>query len=225
MKVIYDKNTERLLSGAHLLIAGTTGSGKSVVLNNIIYQLTQKPPNEIELALIDPKRVSLRQWKELPHVTYYATEAAQAANLLKILCNRMMDRYEFLEHNQTINKRLYIVIDELADLMILNKAEIIPPLQRILQLGRESKLSVIMATQAPNRSIIPANLILNCDNRLALRCIDKIESRQIIGTNGAELLPKYGSGILRDCDGIHNIKIDIIPPEEIKNIIEFWKDT
>lgn len=224
MKVIIDSTTEHLLTGAHTLIAGTTGSGKTVVMNNIIYQLIQKPPTLAELVIIDPKRIGLSRFKGIPHIISYNTEPEQAERALLRAIDTMEARYQKLEYGRSIDSTIYIIIDELADLMITSKKNIMPLLQRLLQLGRESKIKLIVATQAPSRKIIPAELTLNIDTRLALRCISPIESRQIIGETGAEHLPQYGRGILRTYKGIERVFIEPVPPEKISELVNFWKD-
>jgi len=225
LKAIYNTITEKMLIGSHTLIAGTTGSGKTVVLNNIIYQLIQKPPTEARLILIDPKRVGLSRFKWLPHIRNYCTESHQAINALKQAIDEMEHRYRLIDIGIHPTSTLYIIIDELADLMVTDRKQIMPLLQRLLQLGREAKIKLIVATQAPSRKIIPAELTLNIDTRLALRCVSPIESRQIISRGGAETLPRYGRGILRTCYSCEVIEIELIADADIENLIQFWEST
>ena len=120
--------------------------------------------------------------------------------------------------------RVYIIVDEIADLMTTCKKQVLPMLQRIAQLGRACRFKLICATQCPSREILPAKLIVNFTGRVALRCLNAIESRQILNTKGAESLPRYGTGIFLDCSGIyHNIDIPMIDENEILKIVELIK--
>ena len=198
----------------HILIAGTTGSGKSVLLNHFIQQIVDAPQDKFtQFIFIDPKRVDLRKWSKLARNTIYADNPRDAERALRGVSIAMEKRYkELIKKKQTtiIGNYMFVVIDELADLFLSDYGKYIKKeLQHILQLGRAANIHVIAATQAPNRKIIPAELVLNFTHRVALRCISPIESRQIIGIAGAENLPQYGKALVLTPEGLTSI---IIPP-------------
>lgn len=216
-----------LLNATHLLIGGATGCGKSVLLNNIMLSmLSSKTPTTAAAVLIDPKRVELSRYKNMSFCQLYAQEPAEVIDVLKTTIRIMENRYEFMESVGAVKWRgadIYIVIDELADLMITDgKNEIRRLLQRLLQLGRAAKIHVIAATQAPSRKVIPAELVLNFTDRIALQCKSPIESRQIIGVSGAESLPRHGIGLYDSPDGLRRIAIPMASETDIKNKIAQW---
>ena len=214
-----------IIRSPHTLIAGTTGSGKSVVLNGIVREILLSHTNTTaELYMVDPKAVELYQYHNI--VKGYTEEAAEVPYMLDTIIETMETRYKTMrEHgeNKWTGSHIYIIIDELADLMISpQNKEIKLKLQKILQKGRAAAITIIAATQAPNRQIIPANLVLNFTNRLALRCLSSIESRQIVNVSGAELLPKYGKGIYLSPDGIKQVEIPLTPSN--KDVISRWEE-
>lgn len=219
---------DELLSATHLLIAGTTGSGKSVLINDIMLSLiTKKTPASASVILIDPKRIELSAYKTLPFAKAYVQEPWQVETVLRRTIDEMEQRYKEIARmglRLWQGGALYIVIDELADLMISGAASQIKRLlQRLLQLGRAAGIHIIAATQAPGRKIIPAELVLNFTDRVALRCLSGIESRQIIGVNGAELLPIYGEAYYRNPNGLKRVAIPITPENDLQNRIAYWK--
>lgn len=216
---------DEMLNKPHILIAGCTGSGKSVMLNSMIYTLLTYQPNEKQMMLIDPKRVELSKYKRVPHCIGYAFENHDTLALLKKACAIMEKRFEVMDRNgldMYNGSDLYIIIDEFADLMTTMPKEASPLVQRIAQMGRAARIHILMCTQAPNRQVLKANVILNFTDRLALHCNDKIESRQIIGEAGAETLPRYGKGIYKSADGMCLMDIPFTPADEIANRISFW---
>lgn len=223
---------QELLGDGHVLIAGTTRSGKSVLLNDIIYTLlcTSAPiqtPNGCKMVLIDPKMVELSVYKNIPHCVGYASSVSDILDLLDKCVDEMMSRYEYMEqaHLKVYDKEpMYIIFDELADIMTTAQRKALPLLQRIGQLGAASKVFLITATQAPNRDVIPANLTLNLGTRVALRCLSKIESKQIINAYGAELLPKYGKCLVSNWQGIREMNIPLTSESELASIIRFWEN-
>ena len=214
-----------IINAPHTLIAGTTGSGKSVVLNGIIREiLLSHTDTTAELYMVDPKAVELYQYHAI--CKGYTEEAAEVPFMLDGIIDTMETRYKTMRdrgENKWTGSHIYIVIDELADLMISPQNKAIKlKMQKILQKGRASAITIIAATQAPNRQIIPANLVLNFTNRLALRCLSSIESRQIVNQSGAELLPKYGKGIYLSPDGIKQVEIPLTPSN--KDVIGRWAE-
>lgn len=211
--------------GAHTLIAGTTGSGKSVLINSLIFNLLLKSPNEVEFCLIDPKRVELSKYKKLPHVWKYCQEIGDIVSALDGVINTMESRYKKMERGYNNFTELYVIIDELADLMVTSQRVILPKLQRISQLGRACGIHLICATQAPNRRVIPAELTLNFTERICLHCASQIESRQAIGAPGGELLPRYGEALWSSCGTLENVLVPMTPSEDINSRISYWLRT
>lgn len=214
-----------MLQQPHLLIAGCTGSGKSVLLADLLYQITAASPARAALILIDPKRVELARFRQLPHVIGYANEPGEAVQQLRQAERIMMQRYADLERVggvETSERDIYVIIDELADLLLAARRDVLPLMQRIAQLGRATHVHLIAATQSPSRKTLPAEITLNIPARVALRCQTAIESRQIIGANGAELLPRCGSLIYSSPDGCG--RWDGIPymPEAVAERVRWW---
>lgn len=183
-----------ILQQSHTLIAGQTGSGKSVMLNGILTTACKQGNNLF--VLVDPKRVELRDYKNLPTCLAYANTSAETVRALDKALDIMERRYIDMEKR---GLKLYdgdpllVVIDELADLLIsADSKKIQNQLQRLTALGRAALVKTICATQCPNRQILKANIVLNFTGRVALRCQTAIESRQIINVKGAEDLPMYG---------------------------------
>lgn len=183
-----------LESSNHILIAGATGSGKSVTLHGFIsWILTENA----DIAFIDLKRVEMIRYKKI--AVAYANTAPAALQLLQSVRDVMMKRYKKMEKKRVEEwdgKPLYIIIDEWAELYIDSKKQAAPLVQSIAQLGRACKVFLIMATQAPLASIIPTPIKLNFNTLLALRTRSAQDSRNIINCSGAEKLPAYGKGIL-----------------------------
>ena len=203
-----------ITGGAHILIAGATGSGKSVLLNNIIYHILRSDADKLpQFIFCDPKKVELWQYRTLPGC-FYCCENGEIIQALNAVIEAMSARYDEMQA-QNIRKyagrKIIIVIDELADLMLTCRHSVLPLLQRVLQLGRAANIQIIACTQCPNRRVIPAELTLNFTDKVALRCDSGIESRQVINISGAEKLPKYGAGIWRHPGALEQIKIEIVP--------------
>lgn len=217
-------NCEALLNEAHVVIAGCTGSGKSVLINSMVYSLLTYQPTEKQIVLIDPKRVELYAYKFVPHCIGYASEIPDAIATLRKVCDTMDKRYTAM---QSARKKLYegsdvyVIIDEVADLMLLTKdAE--PLIQRIALLGRAARIHLIMATQNPSRKSLPAAIIQNVSARVALRCNDPIESKQIIGQKGAETLPRHGKAIYKNSEGLTLMTVPFTPEDELEERVRFW---
>jgi S-DNA-T family DNA segregation ATPase FtsK/SpoIIIE len=217
----YDEVLEK---GTHILIAGTQGSGKSTLINGLIHSLCYRDPSP-DLYLIDPKRVDLRKFRNMRLVKKRVTEGCEAAALLTDIINTMENRYKEME-NKDIDlydgKDIFVIIDEIADLIDTNGKEIIPLLKRIAQLGRAAKIHLIVATQILLAEIIKTAISGNFDTKIALRTVTANQSRVILGINGAESLPRYGYGIIYNADGIKRYALPPIPKEELDKAIEFW---
>ena len=218
-----------LASAPHLLIAGATGSGKSTAEHSLLYTISAlRNPRDTCFLLLDPKRVELAQWRKTRFCAAYADEPEKIIDLLRQVNRKMDSCYSYLQlHGLTHAPAgdTYVIVDELADLMVDRavKDDCFRLLQRIAALGRAARFHLIACTQAPSRAIIPAALTLNFTHKLALRCDSQIESRQVINAPGAELLPRYGRGILRSPDGLREMAIPMTPSADLAARREFWK--
>jgi len=193
----------------HLLIAGATGSGKSIFLHSVLVSLLYKnSPKTLQLVLIDPKRVELNTYKEIPHlVTPVITDGKKALNAFRWAVSEMERRYELLMHagardigsynrkidsqNDGLDERLpflLIVIDELADLMAAHGREIESSIVRLAQMARATGLHLILATQRPSVEVITGLIKANITARVALQVASQIDSRTILDMAGAEKL-------------------------------------
>lgn len=216
-----------ILKQPHVLIAGATGSGKSVLINSIIYTALMHKPEEVSFVLIDPKRVELHCYRNLPHTIRYASEPEDIVAALKE-CVKVMDiRYAYMQDRglkKYPNGDVYIIIDEFADLMTMQKKQTLMPLCRLAQLGRAAGLHLILATQRPTRDIINGQIKVNIDARIALRCPTAQDSRNIININGAEKLPRYGKGYYLTPDTMQPEMVDIPMTDEaeLNRVINHW---
>ncbi len=222
---LYCELYESFLSQPHLLIAGATGSGKSVLINDFItYILKTRTPEQTRLILIDPKKVELIKYVNSPHTIKYADENTNIINLLDLLIDEMMKRYKCLQSTNEVKwlgAHIYVFIDELADLLTTNKKSVLPKLQRLAQLGRAAGIHLIMATQRPTKDILSGQLKVNLDSRIALRVATPQDSRNIIDISGAELLPRYGRALYKSPEYIIPILINIsyVGDDELKSVI------
>lgn len=221
----------RLADRPHLLIAGATGSGKSVALNGIIHSLlmTQSPFN-CQFVLIDPKKVELMQYEKLPHTARYAAEHPDIVRALQWAVEETDRRFGIMQASglkEYDGPHLYVVIDELADLMVSIKKETLPPLQRLAQVGRAARVHVIACTQNVLAVTIPTVLKCNFSTILGLRTANKQQSRFLISEGGCEMLPDpkregKGYGFLRDGADLEKILIYKYPEEEIASAVHWW---
>lgn len=221
----------RLADRPHLLIAGATGSGKSVALNGIIHSiLMMQSPFRAQFVLIDPKKVELMQYADLPHTARYASDHPDIVRALQWSVEETdrrfaeMQRFHVKEYE---GPDLYVVIDELADLMVSLKKETLPLLQRLAQIGRAAKVHVIACTQNVLAVTIPTVLKCNFSTILGLRTCNAQQSRFLISTTGCETLPDpkregKGYGYLRDGADLEKILVYKYPQEEIDKAIHWW---
>ena len=201
----------------HLLIAGTTGSGKSVMVNAIIMSiLFTRNPSELRMILIDPKRVELSGYNRLPHLLHpVITEASQAAAALNWAVQEMESRYvKFAQagarniegYNQSrvkANDRMYsivIIIDELADLMMQDGRETEESIVRIAQKARATGIHLILATQRPSVNVVTGLIKANIPSRIAFSMASQIDSRTVLDAPGAEDLIGRGDMLFQPSD-------------------------
>lgn len=229
----YNLFTEALRA-THLLIAGATGSGKSVLENGLISTLLYRVPNDqaggVQLILIDPKRVELVRYRDLPHVLRYASEPEEMRRALYCAVGLMDARYRIMQqqgHTEYQGGDIYVIIDEFADLMTTDKKEITPLAQRLAQLGRAAKVHVILCTQCPLAEVIPTKIRANFDVRFCLRTATRAQSNYIMNAPGCELLPNprtEGRAEGYYCDGADRTLYEIpyVGVDEIQRLISYW---
>lgn len=215
-----------MLKQPHLLIAGATGSGKSVVINGLVYTAMYDSPAAVQFILIDPKRVELVDYKPLPHTLMYASEPGEMVEALEKAMEITESRYKAMQR-QRVKKypggALYVIIDELADLMTTARRQVQPLIQRLAQVGRAANVHIIAATQCPLATVIPTPIKVNFDSRVALRTRSAQDSRNILGLTGCELLPRYGQGYYMTPDGLKLYNIPMQPQEDINALVKYWQ--
>ena len=214
-----------MLKQTHLLVAGATGSGKSVVINGIIYNGLYNSPDDFKMILDDPKRVELSMYRDLPHTLRYASEPEEMVQALKYAMKETERRYQAMQAAKIRKYNggdLYVIIDELADLMTTNKKQIQPLIQRLCQIGRAAKVHVIAATQCPLSCVISTPIKVNFISKVALRTMCAQDSRNIMGKTGCELLPKYGKGyyITENNEQLYNIPM--YTDDELQEVVDYW---
>ena len=221
-----------LLRQPHLLIAGATGSGKSVVVNGLISTALFNAPGRqtggVEFILIDPKRVELAQYRQLRHTLLYASEPQ---DFLYVLDEAMQiteeDRYRTMQAQgvrRWTGGDLYIIIDEFADLMTTQRRAVQPVIQRLAQIGRAAKVHLIIATQTPISKVLPTEIKCNFDARVGLRTRSRQDSINILGHAGLETLPRYGEGVVMLPEGETLYKIPMVEDAEIERLCSFWME-
>lgn len=218
---IYDS----MLEQTHLLVAGATGSGKSVIINGMIYNAMFNSPNVTRFILVDPKRVELVMYRDLPHTMAYASEPQDMINALRRAIDEVEARYVYMKEigvRKYPGGHIYVVIDELADLMTTNKNDVQPLIQRICQIGRAANVHVIAATQCPLASVIPTAIKVNFDSRVGLRTRSAQDSRNILGEKGCEKLPRFGYGYYMTAEGCDLHEIPMYSDDEIGYLVDYW---
>ena len=229
-----------LLKMPHLLVAGATGSGKSVSINSMVISMLYKStPSEVKMLMIDPKLLELSAYEEIPHlISPVITTPKEAAEALKKIVIEMERRYKVLAERAARNIENYnvqtgieeqmpyivIFIDELADLMLSVGAEIEDSITRLAQMGRAAGIHLILATQRPSVDVITGIIKANFPARISFQVSSKIDSRTILDTNGAEQLLGKGDMLLM-FPGTRIIRVHgaLITEEEIKAVTEFIK--
>ena len=218
---------EDMLKQNHLLIAGATGSGKSVLVNGLVSTALYRFPDEVQFILIDPKRVELVEFKNLPHTIGYYSEPYNMVDGLQQGLHIIENRYKEMQQ-QGVKKYqsgdVYIIIDEFADLMTTNRKTVAPIIQRIAQIGRASKVHLILCTQTPIAKILPTEIRCNFDSRVGLRTRNKQDSRNILDHAGLENLPRYGKGIYYKPEGETLYNIPFIDENEVHRLVTWWEN-
>ncbi|MGE4266721.1 MAG: DNA translocase FtsK 4TM domain-containing protein [Deferribacterales bacterium] len=228
----------------HLLVAGTTGSGKSVAVNTLICSIIFKAsPDKVKFIMVDPKMVELSVYDDIPHLAApVVTDPRKAANVLKNVVEEMENRYSALaslkvrnidsynmraENDPELPKMPYLVVivDEFADLMLVSGKEVEQSIIRIAQMARAVGIHLVLATQRPSVNVITGIIKANMPARLSFRVSSKIDSRTILDSGGAEVLLGKGDSLfippgMSDCTRVHGC---FVSDEEVGRIVEHLK--
>jgi S-DNA-T family DNA segregation ATPase FtsK/SpoIIIE len=237
----------------HVLIAGSTGSGKSVAINAMIMSLLfRTTPNQVRLILVDPKRVELGMYEGVPHLfTPIITEPKLAANALRNAVREMERRLKLLASRSVRNIEQYnklfegtmpslfdegeeneplpfivIIIDELADLMMLDRANVEESITRLAQMARAVGIHLILATQRPSVDVITGLIKANVPTRISFRLATKVDSRTILDTNGAEALLGRGDMLFLPpgTSRLQRLHAPYVSEKETAAVVKFWKE-
>jgi DNA segregation ATPase FtsK/SpoIIIE, S-DNA-T family len=246
-------STADLAGMPHLLIAGSTGAGKSVAINAMIMSILYKAtPDQVRLILVDPKRLELGNYEGVPHLyTPIITEPKLAANALRNAVREMERRLKVLaekgvrnisQYNKLFDEEatrslfgdeseekplpyIVIIIDELADLMMLDSSNVEESITRLAQMARAVGIHLVLATQRPSVDVITGLIKANFPARISFRVATKVDSRTILDANGAEALLGKGdmlylpSGSAR----VHRLHAAFVTEKEIAAVVEFWR--
>lgn len=226
----------------HLLIAGTTGSGKSIFIHNMLISFLMKnTPETLNLILIDPKRVELIRYQSLPHLLLNpVVDLKKTLSVFNWLINEMDERYKKLEalgardidgYNKKliqrkgkIMPRIVLVIDEMADLMITYGSSVEAMIIRLAQMARATGIHLILATQRPSVDIVTGLIKANIPNRICFKVASQVDSRTVLDAAGAEKLIGSGDGLFISTH-LHSplrIKAPFVTEEEMDRVISFW---
>ncbi|KAF0995608.1 DNA translocase FtsK [Geobacillus sp. TFV-3] len=231
----------------HLLIAGATGSGKSVCINGIIVSLLMRTkPHEVKLMMIDPKMVELSVYNGVPHLlTPVVTDAKKAAQALKKVVQEMERRYELFSHTGTRNIEGYnehirhhnetaseqqpllpyivVIIDELADLMMVASSDVEEAITRLAQMARAAGIHLIIATQRPSVDVITGVIKANIPSRIAFSVSSQIDSRTILDMGGAEKLLGRGDMLFLPMGASKPVRVQgaFVSDQEVEEVVRF----
>ena len=227
-----------LASMPHLLIAGTTGSGKSVCINTIILSLLYRhTPDKCKFILIDPKMLELSTYEGIPHLLCpVITEAKKAASVLGWVVKEMENRYKLMTKEGVRNIDSYnakhalampyivVVVDEMSDLMLVAGKEIETYIQKLSQMARAAGIHIIMATQRPSVDVITGTIKANFPTRISFQVTSKIDSRTILGEQGAEqLLGKGDMLYMSSANRIVRIHAPFVADNEIEKVNNYLR--
>jgi len=245
-----------LASMPHLLIAGSTGTGKSVFINSLMMSILYKAtPDEVKMVLVDPKRLELSLYGDIPHLLApVVTDPKVASNVLRNATREMENRLKLLaqrgvrnidQYNRTFQKQqsmslfenvhesehkplpyLVIIIDELADLMMVDTNNVEESITRLAQMARAVGIHLILATQRPSVDVITGLIKANFPARISFRVASKVDSRTILDANGSESLLGRGDMLYLPAGSarLHRIHGPLVTEEEITNVCEFWRE-
>jgi DNA segregation ATPase FtsK/SpoIIIE, S-DNA-T family len=239
----------------HLLIAGSTGTGKSVFINSLMMSILYKAsPDDVKLVLVDPKRLELNLYENIPHlIAPVVTDPKIASNVLRNATREMENRLKLLaqrgvrnidQYNRTFQKQqslslfdnveesehkplpyLVIVIDELADLMMVDTNNVEESITRLAQMARAVGIHLILATQRPSVDVITGLIKANFPARISFRVASKVDSRTILDANGSESLLGKGDMLYLPAGSarLHRIHGPLVSEDEIVSVCDFWR--
>jgi len=240
----------------HLLIAGSTGTGKSVFINSLMMSILFKAsPDDVKMVLVDPKRLELSLYENIPHlIAPVVTDPKIASNVLRNATREMENRLKLLaqrsvrnidQYNRTFKKEqslslfdnveepehkplpyLIIVIDELADLMMVDTNNVEESITRLAQMARAVGIHLILATQRPSLDVITGLIKANFPARISFRVASKVDSRTILDSNGAESLLGRGDMLYLPAGSarLHRIHGPLVTEDEITEVCDFWRE-
>lgn len=215
-----------MLSQPHLLIAGATGSGKSVLVNTLIYTALLSAPCEKQFILIDPKSVELMDYEQLPHTIRYADDLEDIVRALEYACDLMDKRFKYMKDHRLKKydgSDVYVIIDEWVDLKFQLGKRAETPMIRLASKARASKIHLILCTQRPTRDVIDGAIRANFTSKVCLRTDSRQDSYNVLERGGAEMLPKYGEGIYKaTSEKPVIVNIPMTPEEDIHSRVEWW---
>ena len=244
-----------LASMPHLLIAGSTGTGKSVFINSLMMSILYKAtPDEVKMVLVDPKRLELNLYEGIPHlIAPVVTDPKIASNVLRNATREMENRLKLLaqrgvrnidQYNRTFQKQqplslfenaqesehkplpyLMIIIDELADLMMVDTNNVEESITRLAQMARAVGIHLILATQRPSVDVITGLIKANFPARISFRVASKVDSRTILDSNGSESLLGKGDMLYLPAGSarLHRIHGPLVSEDEIVSVCDFWR--
>jgi S-DNA-T family DNA segregation ATPase FtsK/SpoIIIE len=240
-----DINGDDLISNIqkmpHLLIAGATGSGKSVVTNTFILSLLmKKSPDEVRMIMVDPKQVELSDYNGIPHLlTPVITDMNKVSNALKWAVAEMEHRYTLFREEKVRNLEMYnkkkgyaavpyivVIIDEMADMMMTGGSEIEGSIVRLAQKARAVGIHLILATQRPSVDVITGVMKANIPGRIGLSVATQVDSRVILDQVGAEALLGKGDMLFKEPDQTHPVRIQGVwtASDEIQRVVKYIKE-
>jgi S-DNA-T family DNA segregation ATPase FtsK/SpoIIIE len=244
-----------LASMPHLLIAGSTGTGKSVFINSLMMSILYKAtPDDVKMVLVDPKRLELNLYEGIPHlIAPVVTDPKVASNVLRNATREMESRLKLLaqkgvrnidQYNRTFQKQqslslfenvdesehkplpyLVIIIDELADLMMVDTNNVEESITRLAQMARAVGIHLILATQRPSVDVITGLIKANFPARISFRVASKVDSRTILDSNGSESLLGKGDMLYLPAGSarLHRIHGPLVSEDEIVSVCDFWR--
>lgn len=224
----------------HLLIAGATGSGKSVCVNTLIMSILYKSlPDEVKFIMIDPKMVELSMYNGIPHLmSPVVTEAKKASGVLKVVVNEMERRYKLFAEARVRDLAKYnalpeieklpfvvVIIDELADLMMVAPVEVEDSICRLAQMARATGIHLVVATQRPSVDVITGLIKANVPSRVAFAVSSQVDSRTILDSAGAERLLGRGDMLFAPVGAMKPLRVQgaLVTEKEIEAVIKHWK--
>jgi DNA segregation ATPase FtsK/SpoIIIE, S-DNA-T family len=241
----------------HLLIAGSTGTGKSVFINSLMMSILYKAsPDDVKMVLVDPKRLELNLYENIPHlIAPVVTDPKIASNVLRNATREMENRLKLLaqrgvrnidQYNRTFQKNnqsmslfdnveesehkplpyLVIIIDELADLMMVDTNNVEESITRLAQMARAVGIHLILATQRPSVDVITGLIKANFPARISFRVASKVDSRTILDSNGSESLLGKGDMLYLPAGSarLHRIHGPLVTEDEIVSVCDFWRE-